>query len=249
MRSVHLSLIVIAILYNVAHAEERHERWVTDRGVIHVWTPDGYDPDTAGIVVYLHGYYTTVDRAWTQHRLPAQFAASKMNALFIACATPDGPRRSVAWVSLSRLLAAVDARLGGLPPGRRIAVAHSGGHRTLTNWLRDRALDTAVLVDALYAEEPEYRAWIEASRDHRLIDVAVDTRPWADALHAALRTTRWLDSLDDPAARDERIVYARPDLDHMELVTGGHVLPQVLRLLRIPEITVNTAEGAPSSLL
>lgn len=247
MRLAILALVILA--GGMAHAEARHQRLVTERGVVHVWTPDGYDPATAGIVVYLHGYYTTVDRAWTRHRLATQFANANINALFIACATPDNARRPIAWSTLRRLLAAVEERIGELPKGRRVAVAHSGGHRTLTNWLRDPALDTVVLLDALYDEEPEYRRWILGAKNRRLIDVSVLTREWTDPLHRTLRGTRIVEGLDDSKARESRIVYWRTDIDHMELVTGGQVLPGVLQMLSIPAISVNKIDEAPSSLM
>lgn len=244
MRLVAFACVLLAC--TLAHAES-HRRLVTEGGVVHVWTPDGYDPDTAGVVVYLHGYYTTVDKAWSKHRLRKQFAASKINALFIACATPDGPRPEVAWPRLELLLSSVQARIGELPAGRRVAVAHSGGHRTLSSWLRDPALDTVVLLDALYDDGLDYLAWIEASEDRRLIDVAVLTREWTDRLHAVLASTFVIDKLDDPRAREARIVYLRSDVDHMKLITGGRVLPRILRMLALP--TVNKPHVLPSSLM
>ena len=65
-----------------------HVRIATKRGPVHVWRPAGYDPLTAGIVLYVHGYYTTSDKAWAEHRLAEQFAASGRNALFIVPRAP-----------------------------------------------------------------------------------------------------------------------------------------------------------------
>ena len=36
----------------------------TAHGPVHVWVPAGYHPDGAAIVLYVHGYYTGVDKAW-----------------------------------------------------------------------------------------------------------------------------------------------------------------------------------------
>jgi hypothetical protein len=58
---------------------------------VHVWTPASFDRETAGIVVYVHGFFTNVDQAWRYHRLPKQFAESGINAVFIACEAPVGP--------------------------------------------------------------------------------------------------------------------------------------------------------------
>lgn len=248
-RRVLVMLVALAVLGEIAHAKPRHRRLVTDNGVVHVWTPDGYDPKTAGIVVYLHGYYTTVDRAWRRHRLPRQFARAKVNALFVACATPDNARRPVAWTSLQELLATVAEAVGELPEGRRVVVAHSGGHRTVTSWLSDPVMETVVLIDAFYDLGPEYRAWVEASGERRFIDIAVQTREWADTLHQALEETQVIEKLGDPRARESRIVYMRSKTDHMELVTGGRVIPAVLRMLSLPPLTVNEGARRPSSLL
>lgn len=244
-----LALVLALLVCPVAAADAHHQRIATRHGAVHLWTPDGYDPKTAAVVVYLHGYYTTVDQAWREHQLAQQFADAEINALFVACATPDGPRRAVAWRSLKSLLATV-ARHTHLPRGRRIAVAHSGGHRTLTGWLGDRSLDTVVLLDALYDAEPAYRAWIRSSPSHRLIDLSVLTRSWTDALHGALDETVSLAESDDPRDNEgSRIIYVRSERGHMELVTGGIVLPWVLQLLRAPSLaTVTSAAASPSSL-
>jgi hypothetical protein len=36
--------------------------------------------------------------------------------------------------------------------------------------------------------------------------------------------------------RSARIVYIRADVDHMDVIEGGVVLPKVLRALRLPEV-------------
>src|SRR5215831_17903787 len=66
-----------------------HWRIKSERGVIHVWRPRGYDPSTAGTIIYVHGYYTDVETAWTKHRLPEQFDGSGKNALFIVAEAPQ----------------------------------------------------------------------------------------------------------------------------------------------------------------
>lgn len=212
----------------------------TTHGPVHVWIPSTYDRATAGVVVYVHGFFTNVDRAWSEHRLSAQFRASGVNALFIACEAPDGPRDSIAWSTLGELLATVQERLGELPEGRVAVVAHSGGHRTLAAWLAQDDIDTVVLVDALYGEQPELLAWIEADPEHRLVDAAALTRRWSDQLHAALPETvvfdRFPDANELPGAREARIVYVHSQIDHMGLVTGGSALPTLLRALHLPSV-------------
>lgn len=221
----------------------RHVRIASQAGPIHVWAPAGYVPDTAGIVVYVHGYYSDVDGAWYQHHLAHQFADSKLNALFIACSAPRWPADRVAWPSLSELLDTVAEQLGDrMPAGRVIAVGHSAAHRTLTTWLEEGRLDTVVLVDALYGELEGLREWLEGGPGRRLIDVGSLTRPWADELHATLPDTLVIDGFPQgrggelPGARDSLIVYVRTQVEHMRLVTGGVALPILLRSLWLPTV-------------
>jgi hypothetical protein len=224
-------------------ARATHVRLRTEHGGVHVWSPARYDRETAGIVVYVHGYFTRVDRAWKRHRLPRQFAESGINALFVACEAPTGPDDPVTWKSIDALLEAVAARVDDpLPEGRVIVVAHSGAHRTLSMWLGEDRIDTIVLVDALYGEMPQFRAWLDASDDHRLIDAAVLTRRWTDALHAALPESLIFNRFP-PAnagrlrgARSARVVYVRSQHDHMRLITGGVALPMLLRAVRLPVV-------------
>lgn len=216
-----------------------HVRLVTPSGPIHVWKPATYDAATAGIVVYVHGYFTRVDRAWRQHRLARQFAVSRVNAVFIACDAPVGPRDDVRWASIAALLETVAASVE-LPEGRVAVVGHSGAHRTLSAWLGEGRIDTIVLVDAMYGDMPQFRAWLDADPGHRLIDVADQTRPWTDALHAELPETLVFERFPSrrvgklAGARDARVVYVRSQLDHMSLVTDGIALPMLLRALRMP---------------
>ncbi len=40
-----------------------HWRIEASSGPVHVWRPAGYQPATAGIVIYVHGYETTRSRS------------------------------------------------------------------------------------------------------------------------------------------------------------------------------------------
>lgn len=217
----------------------QHWRIVTANGPVHVWTPKGYDARRAETIVYVHGYYVHVDDAWKAYKLESQFAASAINAMFIA---PEAPARSnepVSWTSLADLLAAVERGIGQPWPKRRIVtVGHSGAWRTLLGWLDDPQIDTVVLVDAAYGEIERYRDWVLASEEHRLIDVGDDTRAWTDKLHASLPDTVVLDSfptLEEGLPREAiraRILYIKSHLGHFPLVTNGYALPMILRTLR-----------------
>lgn len=216
----------------------RYWRLPTPKGPIHVWTPRGYNARRANTVVYVHGYYTHVDAAWKEHRLPSQFAASALNAMFVACEAPAGFGEAVAWDSIAELLEMVEAGTGEAAPRRRIvAVGHSGAYRTLLGWLDEPVLDTVVLLDAAYGEVESYWSWVLGSPRRRLIDVGDDTRQWTEQLHAGLPKTVVLDGF--PAVEDEipraaaraKILYIRSSIGHFPLVTGGVALPMVLRTL------------------
>lgn len=234
MRALLLLLLSLATARADPLDDDRHARIATASGPVHAWWPEAYDAATADLVVYIHGYYTDVDRAWREHRLAQQFEASGLNAMFVAGAAPGGHGQRVRWRSLGALRRAV-ARLDvPLPRGRTIVVGHSGAHRTIAQWLGGGAsIDALVLVDAHYGDQPQIRAWIDGDRSRQLIDIAAVTRPWADALHDALPETLVLDELPETldAARSSRIVYVRTSIGHMELVTEGVVIPRLLQWL------------------
>ncbi len=227
-----------------AVAAGTHHRLDTPQGAVHVWAPADYHPDAAATIVYVHGYYTEIDRAWVEHQLPEQFALSAANAVFIAPASPRSSRPAVKQPSLTDLLATVfDATGLPRPAGPVIAVGHSGAYRTLLAWLDHPLLDHVVLVDALYAEVEPFRAWLAASPHHRLIDASQDTLRWSEELAreaaaAGLAVVevdrfppderRWPDG-----ARDARLLLVRSQHGHMPLVHGGVALPMLLRLLPI----------------
>ncbi len=238
------AVLATLLLSATAGADARHVRIETrHHGPIHVWVPDGYDPEHAGVVVYVHGYFANVDDAWREYKLAHQFDASGLDAMFIACEAPTSPVDAVSWPSLSELLARVDAEPSlELPAGPVIAVGHSGAHRTLSEWLGDPDLHTLVLLDALYGKVDEVEQWVTSSPEHRLIDVSVITRPWAEQLHGDLPETVVYEGLPSvradhgKSARSARVVHVRARVGHMPLVTNGRALPTVLRTLRLPRV-------------
>jgi hypothetical protein len=234
-------LVVVAILLAASGARAdvsalpgTHWRLETDRGPIHVWMPDGYDPKTAKTVVFVHGYNTNVDSAWVEFKLREQFAASGLNAIFIACAAPAGKRYPVMWSSLPGLLATVSGGINLPLPHDVVAVGHSGAYRTLVHWLAVPALHTLVLLDAAYGEDDQFAAWTQRDAHHRLINVAADTVSESNWLHAFLPDTKRVDGLpaqwsDD--ARAAHVVYVRTGVGHMPLITDGVAMPMALRVL------------------
>jgi len=197
-----------------------HIKIETEHGAVHVWLPAAYDPKSAGIALYVHGYYTNVDRAWKEHRLAEQFAASGRNALFIAPEAPDGLKQDVFWPELDELLHEVTRQTGLRRPwGPVAAMVHSGGYRTAGAWLDDEIVDDLVLLDALYGDEQTFADWARAP-DHLLILLGADTLRWTE-----------------PFARENHVHgYQRSGVRHMDLVTKGKVIPALYRMTRLPAV-------------
>jgi hypothetical protein len=220
----------------LAVAAGRHWRLDTPHGAVHVWTPRGYHADGAGLVAYVHGYYTDVDSAWRDYLLPEQFALAGVNAMFVACEAPAGNRQPVAWSSLSELLRTVQAGTGApLPSGPVIAMGHSGAFRTLIPWLDDPRLDWVVMVDAAYARIDPFVDWVEGSPAHHLYFVGDDTIEWTEEMRRRMPETVEVDRFTFDGlprdARAARVVYVRSQFAHMPIVTGGIALPSLVRAM------------------
>ncbi len=221
-----------------------HVRLDTARGPVHVWIPAGFDPRTAGVVVYVHGYFTAIDQAWDEHRLAEQFRDSGLNALFIAPVAPASIPDPVAWPNLGALVAEVRERLapalaGGFPQGPWVVAGHSGAFRTIAGWLGDPRIRRLVLLDALYRNETEFAQWLRGgtrAASRQMVLVALETLARADrfvrGFRSAVRRAAIPGSPDELSAaeRGARLLYFKSQYDHMELVTGGRVLPTLLRL-------------------
>ncbi|MGC4000051.1 MAG: hypothetical protein QM767_22480 [Anaeromyxobacter sp.] len=221
-------------------AEGRRLRLGTSRGAVHVWLPRGYAPRTAGVVVYVHGYFTSVDQAFVDHRLAEQFRDSGRNALFVAAEAPSWNGEGVAWPGLAELLGEVAARAQlGLPQGPVVVAGHSGAIRTVLPWLVHPRVEEILLLDGLYRGEDELAAWLggaPAGR-RRLLLVGQETARRTEAWLPSVPGARFHPALPDRAvtARDRRaaVVYWRSQLDHMALVERGTVLPMLLRATRL----------------
>jgi hypothetical protein len=221
-----------------------HWRLQTEKGPVHVWQPRGYDPATAGTVIYVHGYYTNVDGAWVQHALAEQFAESRTNALFIVPEAPSGSNDEVSWPVLADLLKEVERQLTGIKTRAPIiAAGHSGAWRTLGSWTQDnqdnddKKVDVFLLLDALYGMEDKFQAWLArhpASDEARMTLVSKDTAnrvaPFLEKVPTVKRRAALPETYRDltPAERTAPVLEIGSDLSHMEIVTTGKVLPVLL---------------------
>ena len=220
-----------------------HWRLETDQGPVHVWKPDRYEAQTAGIVLYVHGYYVTADGAWDQVATP--FAHSALNALLVVPEAPSGAEDAVRWNRAEDLIQAVAAGTGlRPPPGPVITIGHSGAFRTILPWLPSSRLDQLVLLDALYGDVAPFRDWLRTAPVrlvNRMIVVAVETAGNADLLWRAFSGAR-RDAIPEseaelqPKERRARLLYFKSQYTHDELVTDGRVLSLLLRLTPLPRL-------------
>ena len=218
-----------------------HVRVVTPQGPIHLFRPAGYDRRSAGIVVYVHGYYAHVDEAWHDQKLAAQFAASRRNALFVVPEAPIAPEEQPPWQSLKRLLTSAlrRARLPA-PMGPLVVAGHSGAYRSIVPWLDEKGFHQLILVDALYGNEAEFRAWLDKSPANRMTLVVKGTAKWADpfvrqipyavSLPQIPRTIGQLSRTE----RTAKLLCLRSQYGHFELITEGNTLPVLIARTSLP---------------
>jgi pimeloyl-ACP methyl ester carboxylesterase len=217
-----------------------HWRLLTDSGAIHVWRPSGYDPETSGTVIYVHGYGSSADRSWKSSKLVSQFHKSGRNALFVV---PDAPRRrgqELTWASTRELLGTVAARTGvKRPAGAVVVVAHSSGFRTAAAWTLDPRVREIILLDGFYGSREAFNAWLQRRPDNRLTLVAARSRVLADAWLRAgvpkVRRRKWVPRSDDLTAAEvtASVLYLRSQFSHEAMVRCGRVLPLLLAQTRL----------------
>jgi hypothetical protein len=217
----------------------KHFRIKTARGAVHVWVPPDYDRETAGTVIYVHGYYTDADGAWREHELARQFKASRQNAMFIVPDAPASNEDDVQWPALKDLRRNVMRANIHLPDGPVVVIGHSGAFRTVMQWVDHRLVDQIILLDALYAGEAAFDEFIASGKradDHKLIVVAASTAEesssFARRYKFAVARERMPSSLGDFTRRERgaKLLYIRSQFEHMAIVTSGKVIPVLLRV-------------------
>ncbi|MEO7730566.1 MAG: hypothetical protein ABIY55_06300 [Kofleriaceae bacterium] len=217
----------------------KHFRIKTSRGAVHVWAPPDYDRETAGTVIYIHGYYTDADGAWREHELAKQFKASRQNALFIVPDAPAGNDQDVQWTALTDLRKAVTRANIRLPDGPVVVMGHSGAFRTVMQWVDHRAIDQIILLDALYAGEKAFDEFIASGKradDHKLIVVAASTAEesasFAKRYKFAVAREKMPSAVGGFTRRERgaKLLYIRSQFEHMAIVTSGKVIPMLLRV-------------------
>jgi hypothetical protein len=217
----------------------KHWRIKTKAGAVHVWVPPDYDRASAGTVIYVHGYWTDADGAWRDHGLARQFRASKQNALFIVPDAPSNNEDSVKWPALKDLRRAIARANIIMPDGPVIVMGHSGAFRTVMQWVDHKLVQQIILLDAMYAGESAFDAFIghgKRADQHKLIVVGADTAQgsegFAKKYKFAVAREKMPDSYDGFKKREKsaKLLYIRSQFNHMAIVTSRKVIPVLLRL-------------------
>jgi hypothetical protein len=217
----------------------KHWRIQTDEGAVHVWVPAGYDRATAGTVVYVHGYYTDADGAWRDYHLARQFRQSRQNAIFVVPDAPAGNEQEVRWPALTDLRRAVNRANIKLPDGPTIVMGHSGAFRTVMKWVDHKLVQQVILLDAMYGGEKAFDDFIATGKradHHKLVVVGSDTSVKSQTFVKKYPFAVARDSMPTSSAgftrREQRckLLYVRSQFGHMQIVTGGKVIPTLLRV-------------------
>lgn len=223
----------------------KHWRIKTKEGAVHVWIPRDYDRETAGTVVYVHGYWTDADGAWQNHELAKQFKASKQNAMFIVPDAPANNDQGVNWPKLTDLRKAVSRANIHLPEGPVVVMGHSGAFRTIMEWVDNRLVDQIILLDAMYGGEKQFDEYVDSGKhadEHKLIVVAASTAMASEQFEKkykfAVSREKMPESSKDFSKKERRakLLYIRSQYEHMQIVTSGKVIPQLLHLTPLKAI-------------
>jgi hypothetical protein len=191
-----------------------HWRLSTTHGIVHVWRPRGYQGTQS--LVYVHGYYTPVDEAWSAHQLAKQFSAAGVNAVFVVPEAPIGNDDSVKWTSLTMLLAEVTRQTGLAFTAPYNVIGHSGAFRTIAMWLSTPGLQRITLLDALYGNVQDFVKWAGGGQGRKLVTLALEGGGTPDNNSRAI-------------ANKPGVQYVPAASSHMGLVTSGAFLPQFIR--------------------
>ena len=220
----------------------RHWRIKTAAGAVHVWAPPGYNRETAGTVVYVHGYWTDVDNAWREYQLAKQFRMSRQNALFIVPEAPASNEDNVKWSALTDLRKAVARANIKMPDGPIVVIGHSGAFRTVMQWVDHKLVDQIILLDAMYAGEKAFDEFIKSGKradEHKMIvvgaSVARASVGFSQQYKFAVAREKFPETLGGftKAERRAKLLYVRSQYDHMAIVTSRKVIPLLLRVTRL----------------
>jgi len=153
-----------------------------------LFIPDAFRPeDSVDFVVHFHGHMNHVSQVLEQFDLPAQFAASGVNAVLVV---PQGPKDSPdsgcgrlelepgAFRAMMEEVAGVlytEGRSESAKIGRIVLSAHSGGYRVTSRVLESGGLTDQItdvlLFDAAYDLLDGFADWCAGGEGRRLVSI------------------------------------------------------------------------------
>lgn len=221
----------------------RHWRLeVPGKGPVHVWIPKGYNRKRgAGMVIYVHGYHTTADKTWENHKLGLQFKNSKQNAMFVVPEAPQNMNEGVVWDSLTSLKKTIQKANIRLPSGPTIAIGHSGAFRTIASWVDNRFLSRIILLDAMYGGQKAWEDFITSGKktsSHKLIILGKDTADKGKSFAKKFPRARILKKMpksfygfpESIRKGKFKVLFVKTEISHSAIVTSMSVIPVLLRL-------------------
>lgn len=237
-------------IYNdKSYPAEQHYR---DSSVM-MFLPNGFKSSRIlDIVVYLHGWYNSIDSANIQFRIAEQFAESRRNAVLVF---PEGPKfapdsfggKLEDSCGLQRLLQEtletlrrtknINAKIGNV-----ILAGHSGAYRAIAFMLLRGGIPVREvwLFDALYGQTEKFTHWLEQDRKRlrgRFINIYTDdggTKAETEKLIedlAAWRIPNLLKPEIELTKQDlmqSSVIFIRTDLTHNEVVAKRSQFRQYL---------------------
>ncbi len=217
-----------------------------------VFVPSGFrSTGPTDLVLFLHGWFSSIDDAEQRFDLYRQFAASRVQALLVvpelALNAPDsfgGKLEDKGGFArfVDELLGQLAARgvIRSRAVGRIVLAGHSGAFEAIGAILRNGDLAVSikevVIFDGLYAYTNQFRRWIEDSAGTFVTVMAADGEETTsvDALMDLLRGdgVAFRAAPDDPQDDAEdlasRVVFLKSSSDHYGVVSGREELRRIL---------------------
>jgi hypothetical protein len=115
----------------------------------------------------------------------------------------------------------------------------------MRKWVDHKHVAQMILLDALYGGETEFDDFIGTGKradEHRMIaigsDTAEETEDFADKYPFAVVRDKMPDSISGFTKKEKKakLLYVKSQYGHMEIVTGGKVIPLLLRLTPLKKL-------------
>ena len=160
----------------------------SDSDVLIITPKNFHASEKADMIFWFHGWNNNIDSALVHYGLFRQFAASGVNAILVlAEAARDAPDSYGGKLeqpgTFRNLVSDVLKKLykekivsNNCTVGNVILAGHSGAYRIMAGIVQNGnvPVQEVILFDALYAETDKFMNWLNASNDHRFIDLYTD---------------------------------------------------------------------------